>query len=211
MSAVLPEIRFPTSASWDKPHAADPAVAEPSDHDLMIAVRAGEVARLGTLFERHHGPLFGFFARLTSDRNVAEDLVQLVFYRILKYRHTYRDEGRFSAWMYHLARKVLADHYRRNARRPAPTDPAQLPEVPDETSSADEQASRSDELDLMRSALADLPLEQREILTLHRFQHLRHDEIARLLNISVGATKVRVHRALCALRDRYFQLRRQPA
>lgn len=211
MNAVLSGIQFPTSASWDKPSVADPAVAEPSDHDLMIAVRAGEVAQLGVLFERHHRPLFGFFARLTSDHAVAEDLVQLVFYRILKYRHTYRDEGRFSAWMYHLARKVLADHYRQHARRPAATDPSQLPELPDETGAADEQASRSDEIALMRAALADLPLEQREILTLHRFQQLRHDEIARLLNISVGATKVRVHRALCALRTRYFRLRRQPA
>ena len=177
----------------------------------MIAVRAGEVAQLGTLFERHHGPLFGFFVRLTSDRTVAEDLVQLVFYRILKYRHTYRDEGRFGAWMYHLARKVLADHYRRHARHPAPTDPAHLPDVPDDASTADEAACRSDDLALMRTALAALPLDQREILTLHRFQQLRHDEIARLLNISVGAAKVRVHRALCALRDRYFHLRRQPA
>jgi RNA polymerase sigma factor (sigma-70 family) len=62
----------------------------------------------------------------------------------------------------------------------------------------------------MRAALAQLPLDQREILTLHRFQHLRHDEIARLLNISVGAAKVRAHRALAALRDQFFQLRRQP-
>lgn len=206
MSAVLSEIPFSSPTSWTT-IGVDPAVTEPSDHDLMIAVRAGELARLGDLFERHHGALFGFFVRLTSDRTTAEDLVQLVFYRILKYRHTYRDEGKFSAWFYHLARKVAADHFRRRAHTPTSADPDELHALPDDsTPGADEHAARSDELALMRSALAALPLEQRELLTLHRFQQLRHDEIARLLNISVGATKVRVHRALSALRDRYLHL-----
>lgn len=212
MSAVSTDFQFSPAPRWSTSQACDTAVTDPTDHELMIAVRAGEVARLGELFERHHGPLFGFLVRLTGDRTVAEDLVQLVFYRMLKYRHTYRDEGKFSAWMYHLARKVAADHFRRHANIPAPVDPADLGDVADEHSAhAGEQAARSDEIALMRSALADLPLDQREILILHRFQQLKHDEIARLLNLSVGATKVRVHRALSALRDRFFHLRRQPA
>ena len=93
----------------------------------MIAVRAGEINQLGELFERHQGPLYGFFVRLTGDRSASEDLVQLVFYRILKYRHTYRDEGRFSAWIYHLARKVAADHFRRSQRRPRGHRPGRSP------------------------------------------------------------------------------------
>ncbi len=202
------EIPFSTALP-DANLRSEPLVIDPSDHELMIAVRAGEVARLGELFERHHRALFGFFARLTSDPTTAEDLVQLVFYRILKYRHTYRDEGKFSAWLYHLARKVLADHYRRRGVTFAPTDPADFHSVPDgSTPGADEQAARADEVALLRDALAQLPLDQREILVLHRFQQLQHDEIARLLNISVGATKVRVHRALSALRETFFKLRR---
>lgn len=181
----------------------------PSDHELMLAVRAGEIARLGDLFERHHLALYGFFVRLTGHRTTAEDLVQLVFYRILKYRHTYRDEGKFSAWIYHLARKVAADHFRRHAHTPVSADPADLPELADDTPPADEQAARADEIALMRHALAGLAVEQREILTLHRFQNLRHEEIARLLNLNVGAVKVRVHRALAALRDRFLKLHRE--
>ncbi len=182
---------------------------EVSDHDLMLAVRAGELARLGDLFERHHRPLFGFLARLTGNADTAEDLVQIVFQRILKYRHTYRDEGRFSAWLYHLARHAAADHYQRNSRVPTPTDPADFSHLSDdEAPAADEQTARRDDLDLMQRALAILPRDQREILVLQRFQHLRHDEIARLLNITTGAAKVRAHRALTALRDKFFQLRR---
>ena len=96
-------------------------VETPTDHELMIAVRAGEIRRLGDLFERYHRRLYGFFLRLTNRASVSEDLVQIVFYRILKYRHTYRDEGKFSAWIYHLARKVAADHFRKSASTPVPT------------------------------------------------------------------------------------------
>jgi RNA polymerase sigma factor (sigma-70 family) len=184
---------------------------ESSDHDLMLAVRAGELSRLGDLFERHHRPLFGFLARLTQDSDTAEDLVQIVFQRILKYRHTYRDEGKFSPWIYHVARRVATDHFNRRQRIPTPTDPTTLVDYADQTPSAHEQAAQSDELDLMKNALAELPHEQREILVLHRFQHLPHEEIGRLLNISAGTAKVRVHRALTALRDRFFKLRQNPA
>src|SRR6478735_6834659 len=103
-----------------------------NDHELMIAVRAGEIRRLGDLFERYHKPLYGFFVRLTNQPSASEHLVQIVFYRILKYRHTYRDEGKFSAWIYHLARKVAADHFRKSASTPIPSDPEDLPDQPDQ-------------------------------------------------------------------------------
>ncbi len=190
----------------------DPVMDEASDHDLMLAVRAGDLARLGDLFERHHRPLYGFLTRLTGQPETAEDLVQIVFQRILKYRHTYRDEGKFTAWLYHLARRAAADHYQRSKRLPLPTDPADFTSLSDsDAPAADEQTARRDDLDLMQRALSILPHDQREILVLHRFQHLQHDEIGRLLNITAGAAKVRVHRALTALRTKFFQLRRTSA
>jgi RNA polymerase sigma factor (sigma-70 family) len=200
------------SAPPDATLSPSESMEETSDHDLMLAVRAGELGRLGDLFERHHRQLYGFLARLIGNREAAEDLVQIVFQRTLKYRHTYRDEGKFSAWLYHIARRVAADHYRRSARQPTPTDPADFDRVSDEiTASAGESAAKRDDLAIMQTALEELPLEQREILVLHRFQHLSHQQIAKLLNISTGAAKVRVHRALAALRDRFFKLSHRPA
>ena len=191
--------------------SASPAVDSLSDHELMIAVRAGEIDKLGDLFERHHRPLYGFFVRHTGDRTASEDLVQLVFYRILKYRHTYRDDGRFSAWIYHLARKVAADHFRRNSGAARATDPDGLHAVPDQAPDAADRAARSDETERLHAALAALDPAQRELLVLARFQHLKHEEIARLFELSVGAVKVRVHRALKELRDVYAKLSREPA
>ncbi len=183
--------------------------SEPSDHELMLAVRAGKIARLGDLFERHHGALFGFFLRLTQQRALSEDLVQWVFYRILKYRHTYRDEGKFSAWIYHLARKVAADHYRKRALPTVDSENGDFADLlTDQSPGPSENAAYNDDVALMQQAMAQLPLDQREILVLHRFQNLQHAEIAQLLDCKEGAVKVRAHRALVALRDLYFKLRR---
>lgn len=182
-----------------------------SDHELMIAVRAGEIRRLGDLFERYNRPLYGFFVRLTNQRSASEDLVQIVFYRILKYRHTYRDEGKFSAWIYHLARKVAADHFRKHASTPTPADPTDFHDHPDQAPAPDSNAATSDDLALLRRALTRLTHEHREVLVLARLQHLNHQEIARLLDCSVGAVKVRAHRALKELREVYFKIRKEQA
>ena len=206
--APVTQFRVPSPAA---PVSLPVAVEDPSDHELMIAVRAGEVRRLGELFERYHRPLYCFFVRLTNQPSIGEDLVQIVFYRILKYRHTYRDEGKFSAWIYHLARKVAADHFHKHAATPTPTDPASLHEQPSPEPQPSDQAATAEDVGLLRTALARLPLEQREVLVLSRLQHLEHKEIAKLLDCSVGAVKVRAHRALKELRDVYFKIRKEKA
>ena len=67
-----------------------------SDEELMSQVRSGVGEMLGVLFERYHVPLFNFYLKLTGDRPVSEDLVQEVFFRILKYRHSYRPDTPFA-------------------------------------------------------------------------------------------------------------------
>ncbi len=205
--ATAPEIRVPSTPAAAS--LAEMAEDSPNDHELMIAVRAGEIVRLGDLFERWHQRLYAFFVRLTSQPSASEDLVQLVFYRILKYRHTYRDEGKFSAWIYHLARKVAADHFRKSSSVPAAIDPSDLHELADPAPDSAERAAGNEDLTLLRTALARLPLETREVLVLSRLQQVGHKEIARLLDTTPGAVKVRVHRALKELRDVYFKLRRE--
>ena len=175
----------------------------------MLAVRAGELDALGELFERHHGPLFGFLAKLTGDRSAAEDIAQIVFQRILKYRHTYRDEGRFCTWMYHLARRCAADHYRKSQRTPTAIDPADLSHHADDQPDAGDNAIASDDHEILHHALDRLDRDDREILLLSRFQELSFSEIASILECSIGAAKVRAHRALRQLRDIYFQMQKE--
>ncbi len=177
----------------------------------MLAVRGGELDALGELFERHHGPLFGFLCKLTGDRPAAEDLAQIVFQRMLRYRHTYRDDGSFTAWMYHLARRCVADHFRRASATPHATDPADLAAHADEAPHAGHHAAARDDQALLRTALARLDDGDREVLLLARFHELSFAEIAGILECSAGAAKVRAHRALRTLRDIYFNLQKEPA
>ncbi len=187
----------------------DSVTEQRTDHALMIAVRDGELDALGELFERHHGPLFGFLVKLTGQRPAAEDIAQIVFQRMLKYRHTYRDDGSFTAWMYHLARRCAADHFRRANAAPHATDPVDLQDHADDAPHASDHATTRDDHALLHTALARLDRDDREVLLLSRFQELSFAEISGILECSAGAAKVRAHRALQTLRQIYFQLQQQ--
>ena len=184
----------------------DTVTAPRSDHALMLAVRDGELDALGELFERHHGPLFGFLVKHTGQRAAAEDIAQTVFQRMLKYRHTYRDDGSFTAWMYHLARRCAADHFRKANAAPHATDPVALQDHADDAPDAGARAAVRDDHALLHAALARLDRDDREVLLLARFQELSFAEISGILECSVGAAKVRAHRALHELRNVYFRL-----
>src|ERR1019366_5758029 len=175
----------------------------------MLAVRDGDLDSMGELFERHHGPLYGYLAKLTGNRTAAEDITQTVFHRMLKYRHTYRDQGSFTAWMYHLARRCAADHFRKSSSAPVTVDPLDLEGHADDASRADEVAASSDDHALLHKALSRLDRDEREVLLLSRLQGLSFAEVAGILECSVGAARVRAHRALRALRDQYFQLQKE--
>lgn len=173
-----------------------------TDGELMRRVRDGDLARLGELFERHARRLHHFFLRSIGDRAAAEDLVQEVFVRMLKYRGTFRDGAEFTPWMWALARNAAADQWRGRPRE-LPVDP-ELPEPASGEPAPIEALERRDELERLGAALGRLGHEQRELLLLARFSELRYDHIAELLGISTGAVKVRVHRALKQLRAAYL-------
>lgn len=173
-----------------------------SDRELMGRVREGEIGRLGELFERHQARLHNFFLKLARRSSTAEDLVQEVFVRMLKYRHTYRPGAEFAPWMFTLARNAATDLYRARPKElqedPEAPEPAAEGPDPVETLEHAEQVRR------LRTALARLAPEKRELLVFARFSELRYEEIAEILGISVGAVKVRVHRALKDLKQAYL-------
>jgi RNA polymerase sigma factor (sigma-70 family) len=173
--------------------------AATSDTELMAAVRDGDLVQLGTLFERHHVGLFNFFLRLTGNRQLSEDLVQEAFIRILKYRKTFRQPGEFRPWLYKLARNAVAAHFRKHGRDHLP--PGEPEERVCDSPLALDQLERAESARQLRTALMLLPFERREVLLLSRFGELRYDEIAELLGCSVGAVKLRVHRAVRQLRE----------
>jgi len=129
-------------------------------------------------------------------------MTQEVFFRMLKYRHTFRGDGEFTAWMYHMARNVHLDS-RRGAAVPGDGEPD---EIATTDPHAHEILERREGAALVKAALARLPAEKREVLLLSRYEGMRYEAIAELLGCSVEAVKVRVHRALNELRTIYFRL-----
>jgi RNA polymerase sigma-70 factor (ECF subfamily) len=179
-----------------------------TDETLMHSVQGGDLDALGELFERHHRPVFQFLSRTTGDPSTAEDLVQEVFMRILKYRHTYDPEGRFQTWLFRIARNARTDFFR---RRPPPADPVeQAIDLPALSEGPQERLARRMDARQLERALWRLPDEARDLLVLARFHAMPYDDIADLLGIEVGAVKVRVYRAMKQLRTQFFRLEDAP-
>ena len=177
-----------------------------SDTALMLKVKAGDIDKLTLLYERYNGMLFGFFWRMSGNREVSEDLVQTVFYRILKNRGQYKGKGKFSSWMFQIAHNLWADHYKRNQKMDLDAD-LETWELKDGLN-ADEQIEREERLRQLRNALHKLSDDKREVLILSRYQGLKYHEIANILNITEGAVKIRVFRALADLRENFVKIER---
>ncbi len=136
---------------------------------------------------------------------MAEDLVQEVFVRVLKYRHTWRDEAEFVPWMFALARNAAVDHFR-SRTRDSKRDAAALPDLTPQPAHAVERLEELERASQLRAALDLLAPDKREVLLLARFGELKHERIAAMLGISPGAVRVRLHRALKELREAYRQV-----
>ena len=176
-----------------------------SDNSLMLRVKEGEIDKLGLLFQRYKKPLFGFFYGLSRDAELCEDLVQNVFFRILKYRYLFRGEGDFKTWMFHIARNVNHDHFRKNKWKFKES----LENWEERLGSEENRSTKfqqDDELHLLSMAMDRLPEDKREILLLSKFQDKKYKEIGEILGCTEGAVKVKVFRALQELKEVYQQL-----
>ena len=166
----------------------------------MNAVRSGDERKLAALFERHHAKLYRYYLRMTGSSQASEDLVQEVFFRMLKYRETYRQEYGFTTWMYRIARNAHIDQMRKRKWEVG------LAEDWDGPARAEESLDDRQEIEFVKQALLRLPPEKRELLVLSRFQGMKYEQIAALMECEVGTVKVRVFRAMQALREQFFEM-----
>jgi RNA polymerase sigma factor (sigma-70 family) len=171
----------------------------------MLGVKAGDLDKMGLLFERYHRALFAFLYHSTGEVAQSEDLVQNVFYRMLKYRHTFTGEGEFRTWMYHLARNVLNDALRKGKNMVYKPDITALSESVFLENGVDVQLEKKQETEALHEALSKLNPEHREVLILSRFQELPYQEIAEIMKTTEGNIKVKVHRAMKELKNIYLK------
>ena len=142
---------------------------------------------------------------MNKDQELSEDLVQNTFLRILKYRHLFRGEGDFKTWMFHIARNVSNDHFRKNKIKNK-----ESLENWEERLGHDEnrftEIRQVEEKEMLSMAMERLSEEKREVLLLSKYQEKKYKEIGEILGCSEGAVKVKVFRALEELRVIYRQL-----
>jgi RNA polymerase sigma factor (sigma-70 family) len=165
-----------------------------SDNALMLQVKAGDLERMSLLFERHHRALFAFLFHLTQRREASEDMVQTVFYRMLKYRNSFTGESNFSGWMYHIARNVLKDQ-KFGSDSKYDSISAHEAQLAGGTL-ADDSLEKKQSRQQLYDAMAMLSEHDREILMLNRMKELNYPEISEIMGISQGAARVRVSRAV---------------
>jgi RNA polymerase sigma-70 factor (ECF subfamily) len=175
-----------------------------TDEQIMEAVKNGNLQQASALFDRYNKPIFNFLARLAMDRDLAEDLTQNVFYRIIKYRNSYKEGARFQSWIYQVARNVFSDHYQTHKNKFSGF--VDVEKMSDHLTDETEAMGMEEKEKLLHRSMALLSEEQRELLVLTRFQHMKYEEVATIMDTTVSNIKVKVHRAIAKLREHYFEL-----
>lgn len=183
---------------------SDPDVA------LMLRVRDGDRAAFDALIDKYRKPLLNVIARYLGGDGDAEDLAQDVFVRIYRAAPRYEPTAKFTTWMYTIAKRLCANHVRgRSLRRFFSLSRDEDDEAPDAADPPDPRgndplahAEQEQMRRIVAQAVAALPGTLRFAVILRRYEEMSYEEIAAVLNCSVTAAKLRVHRANAILAKR---------
>jgi len=172
-----------------------------SDVALLQAIARGDEASLARLYDQYRVILFGLLVRILNSREEAEDVLQEVFLQVWRRAGDYDEQrGKPFTWLVTLTRSRAIDRLRvLSARQRLATSVAQ--DQPAEASDALKETVRSEQKDIVRQALAELPEEQRRTLLLAYFEGLTQIEIAAKLNAPLGTVKTRMRSAMTKLRE----------
>ncbi len=171
-----------------------------TDEELMILVSNGNLDMMSILFERYHVKIFNFLLKMTLDRDISQDITQEVFYKAIKYRASYNN-GKFSSWMYTIARNVFSDHYQAQKNKDQRLDNIEY-KIKDQETDFIENNETTEQLNL---ALNQLNKGDKELVIMNRYQGIKYQEIAEITGSTAGAVKTKVHRAIHKLKDYYLQ------
>lgn len=173
----------------------------------MLQVKAGETQKLGLLYERYKKRLFGFFYKMNKDASLSEDLVQNVFIKILKYKHTYTEESKFIVWLFQIARNTSYDSFKKSKKYMH----KDIDSLAYALNGADDIQGAMIEREntiTLKKAIALLPPEKKELILLSKFKELKYREVGEIIGCTEGNARLKVHRALNELKDIFLTLER---
>jgi len=175
-----------------------------SDAQLVARAQQGDEQAFAALFDLHKRRVYSLCLRMTGDTAEAEDLSQEAFLQLFRKIATFRGESAFSTWLHRLVVNVVLMHLRKKGLQQISldeVDTSQDDPVKREYGDDDKRLLHSiDRLTLSR-AIDALPPGYRAVLVLHDVEGYEHNEIAQILNCSVGNSKSQLHKARLKLRD----------
>lgn len=163
-----------------------------SDEAVMKRVKSNDSHAIGELIDRYHSKLFQFFYRMSGDRNLAEDLVQECFLRLYKYRASYQEDKLLFNWLFQIARNIWSNAYQNQQRKP---ETVQFEAVHLTDHTINPGATR-DLQQLIMNALLELPELDRQLVILFHLKGFNYRELSALFEMSEGALRVKLCRAL---------------
>jgi RNA polymerase sigma-70 factor (ECF subfamily) len=167
-----------------------------TEHRLVERAKAGDASAIEALIHAHQGSLYAFMLRLSGRSDVAEDMVQEAFVRVIRNIERFDARFRFSTWLFTIARRLYVNHMQKH--RPAP-DSDRVLEADDPGESPGWHSARGESLRRLRGvideALRALTPLQREVILLFHQQGWSITEIGLHLAMPEGTVKSHLHRA----------------
>ena len=192
---------------------ADPiresALSQERDLALMRLVQSGDTDALREIVETHQQRVASMALRVGGPTIDVDDVAHQTFIRVWKFAHRYEPTARFTSWLLTITRNIVLNEIRYRSRHPtvsldAQTDPDRPPDAgpPDPASNRPDQALLQSELQVaIDEALQKLPENQRTALVLRTYEGLPYEEIAAILETSVGSVKSLLFRARTSMRE----------
>jgi RNA polymerase sigma-70 factor, ECF subfamily len=180
------------------------AVRFNSDLDLVKRAQEGDADAFASLFHAHKAKVYSVCLRMTNNTAEAEDLTQDAFLQVFRKLATFRGDSALSTWLYRIAVNTVLMHFRKKALRQVSLDE---PYNQDAKVVRREYGSRDDRLTgcvdriALARAIKELPDGYRTIFLLHEVEGYEHQEIAELLDCSVGNSKSQLHKAKLRIRE----------
>lgn len=173
---------------------------------LIESAKRGNVQAFNTLILHYQDPAYNFALRMMGDPAAAEDATQKAFISAYKALNRFQ-HGNFKGWLFRIVNNKCLDALRKQKRRPEPsidelTEENESPSfLEDDSASPEDQLLRSEALDAVQSCLQGLPEGQRSVVVLCDVEGYDYQEIANVLDISLGTVKSRMNRARRKLQD----------
>jgi RNA polymerase sigma-70 factor (ECF subfamily) len=188
------------------------------DADVVSLAQQGRDSAFRELIRRYERPIFSLIYRMVRDRELAEDLAQDTFIKVLNHIDRYRPEFKLSSWLFKIANNVAIDHLRRRQLDTISIDGSPHAQTADAVEAtrfdvADQQESALDEMEArelgtaIERAIASLRPEYRSCIMLRHVEGRSYEEIAATLDLPLGTVKTYIHRARHELREALGELK----